>query len=148
MEERFFTKRKCSSTPFPMGGGNNRKWNIFRHDKALPTHLRLRLILHECKKPHANWRKFFRAQSRLLALRFKRSVEIGRVRKLNGLKDIPPPHIRIRTRSSNQAEGGRGEEEAEHQNVGPALPSQESPEAGDKNTVSNGLVRSRRLSTQ
>ena len=37
--------------------------------------------------------------------------------------------VSARTHSSNQAEGGRGEEEAEHQN------------AGDKNTVSNGLVR-------
>ena len=39
-----------------------------------------------------------------------------------------------RTPSSNQAEGERGEAEAEHQN------------AGDKNTVSNGFLRSRRLS--
>ena len=41
------------------------------------------------------------------------------------------------TPSSNHAGGGRGEEEAEHQDVG---------QAGDKNTVSNGMLRSRRLS--
>ena len=45
-----------------------------------------------------------------------------------------------RTPSSKQAEGGRGEEEAEHQDVGPALPTHVSPEVLPSPAVSSQRV--------